>query len=320
MAKPRIFISSTYYDLKQTREDIANFLSSLGYEPVRNEEGSIAYGSEKELQEYCYKEIHNVDILISIIGGRFGSEANDKQWSVSNKELLTALEDEKQVYIFIDKNVASEFRTYQKNRNIENIEYCYVDNPKIYEFVEKVNSLKRNNNIKTFETSADIQHYLKEQLAGLFHSLMEEKAKYREINLTNKLIASTKSLEELVQLLINANKNNADEVKSMLKTNHPAVRRISELLELKFGVWIDSLEMLSKLLISYGWVLQSNNSETGMWEWKKESLFDKPLLFQVSSEIFNPDHSLREFTQKEWKDSYISIMEQDDSSDANLPF
>lgn len=320
MAKPRIFISSTYYDLKQTREDIANFLSSLGYEPVRNEEGSIAYGSEKELQEYCYKEIHNVDILISIIGGRFGSEANDKQWSVSNKELLTALEDEKQVYIFIDKNVASEFRTYQKNRNIENIEFCYVDNPKIYEFVEKVNSLKRNNNIKTFETSADIQQYLKEQLAGLFHSLMEEKAKYREINLTNKLIASTKSLEELVQLLINANKNNADEVKIMLKTNHPAVRRISELLDLKFGVWIDSFEMLSKLLASYDWVLQSNNSETGMLEWKKERLFDKTLLFQVSSEIFNPDNSLREFTQKEWKDSYISITEQDDRSDANLPF
>lgn len=320
MAKPRVFISSTYYDLKQTREDIANFLSSLGYEPVRNEEGSIAYGSEKELQEYCYKEIHNVDILISIIGGRYGSEANDKQWSVSNKELLTALEDEKQVYIFIDKNVASEFRTYQKNRNIENIEYCYVDNPKIYEFVERVNSLKRNNNIKTFETSADIQHYLKEQLAGLFHSLMEEKAKYREINLTNKLIASTKSLEELVQLLINANKSNVDEVKTLLKTNHPAVRRISELLDLKFGVWIDSSEMLSELLESYGWVLQSNNSETGMLEWKKVRLFDNPLLFQVSSEIFNSDHSLREFTQKEWKDSYISITEQDDSSDANLPF
>lgn len=31
MAKPKIFINSTYYDLKQTREDIADFVFSLRY-------------------------------------------------------------------------------------------------------------------------------------------------------------------------------------------------------------------------------------------------------------------------------------------------
>lgn len=40
MAKPRIFISSTYCDLKQTREDISSFIETLGYESVRNEEGN----------------------------------------------------------------------------------------------------------------------------------------------------------------------------------------------------------------------------------------------------------------------------------------
>ena len=138
MAKPRIFISSTYYDLKQTREDVANFLTSLGYEPIRNENGNIPYGPNDKLEDYCYKEIHNVDILVSIIGGRYGSEAQSSQWSISNQELLTALRDNKQVYIFIDKNVDSEYMTYLKNKDNTDIKYCFVDNIQIYKFIEQV--------------------------------------------------------------------------------------------------------------------------------------------------------------------------------------
>lgn len=37
MAKPRVFISSTFYDLKQIRADLDNFILGLGYDVVRNE-------------------------------------------------------------------------------------------------------------------------------------------------------------------------------------------------------------------------------------------------------------------------------------------
>ena len=71
MAKPRIFISSTFYDLRQIRAELDKFIRSLGYEPIRNEVGDIPYGKEEEIQQYCYKEIENIDILISIIGSRY---------------------------------------------------------------------------------------------------------------------------------------------------------------------------------------------------------------------------------------------------------
>ena len=87
MAKPRIFISSTFYDLRQIRSDIDLFIEGLGYEPIRNEEGDIPYGKEDALEEYCYKEIKSVDILISIIGGRFGSESKRENSSISQTEL-----------------------------------------------------------------------------------------------------------------------------------------------------------------------------------------------------------------------------------------
>lgn len=45
--KPRIFISSTFYDLKYIREDLANFVRSYGYEPVLFEDGDIGYVQEE---------------------------------------------------------------------------------------------------------------------------------------------------------------------------------------------------------------------------------------------------------------------------------
>ena len=41
MARPRIFISSTFYDLKHVRYDLENFIRSLGYEPIMNDRGNI---------------------------------------------------------------------------------------------------------------------------------------------------------------------------------------------------------------------------------------------------------------------------------------
>ena len=93
MARPRVFISSTFYDLKQIRADLDNFIRSLGYDVVRNEEGAIPYEKDFRLEEYCYKEINSIDILVAIIGGRFGSVSSaDERYSISNTEIKTAIE------------------------------------------------------------------------------------------------------------------------------------------------------------------------------------------------------------------------------------
>lgn len=55
MAKPRIFISSTFYDLKQIRTDLDNFIKGMGYDVVRNEQGNIPYG----LNNNCIIDIYS---------------------------------------------------------------------------------------------------------------------------------------------------------------------------------------------------------------------------------------------------------------------
>ena len=41
MAKPRIFVSSTYYDLKHIRASLSLFIDSLGYESILFEKGQL---------------------------------------------------------------------------------------------------------------------------------------------------------------------------------------------------------------------------------------------------------------------------------------
>ena len=77
MAKPRVFVSSTFYDLKQVREDLDRFISGLGYEAVLHEEGDVAYGKESPPEAYVHREIELCDILICVIGGRYGSESQE---------------------------------------------------------------------------------------------------------------------------------------------------------------------------------------------------------------------------------------------------
>ena len=51
MAKTRVFISSTYYDLKYVRDDIERFVLELGDEPVRHETGNIPYAKDTPLEK-----------------------------------------------------------------------------------------------------------------------------------------------------------------------------------------------------------------------------------------------------------------------------
>lgn len=147
MAKPRIFISSTFYDLKQVRSDLDNFITGLGYEVIRNEEGKIAYENKESLEAYCYREVSNIDILIAIIGGRFGSESKEDQYSITQHEIKKAIEANKLVYIFIDRYVDAEYSTYLKNKNA-NITYAQVDDIRVYKFIEEIRDLKKNNTIR----------------------------------------------------------------------------------------------------------------------------------------------------------------------------
>lgn len=181
MARPRIFISSTFYDLKHVRYDLENFIRSLGYEPIMNDRGNIPYSSDRSLEHNCYDEVSRCDILVGIIGNKYGTSSKDNDVkSVSMEEIETAIRENKQVFIFVDKAVLNEYQLYLKNKDKKDIEYVAVSDIKIHKFIEDVYTLPMNNAMIPFESATDITSYLKEQFAGLFQRLLQDRASITE--------------------------------------------------------------------------------------------------------------------------------------------
>ena len=322
MAKPRIFISSTFYDLKQIRSDINLFIEGLGYETVRNEEGDIPYGKEDALEEYCYKEIKSIDILISIIGGRYGTEAMRDGYSISQTELKKALNEKKQVYIFIDKNVLAEYETYQLNKDKEDVKYKYVDNVKIYQFIEEIRSLNVNNNIKGFETATDVTRYLKEQFAGLFQRFLEEQRRAKEQSLIESLEKTSQNLTQLVTFLTKQNKGEKDDINRILMINHPLISFLRDKLSIPYNFYIEGLDDLGKLLKARKYYPSKDTflDLENNYVWEKVLKDGGRDLLEISKSIFDDGNKLKYFNATSWQETFVRLSNIPAPIDDELPF
>ncbi|TWU15980.1 DUF4062 domain-containing protein [Allorhodopirellula heiligendammensis] len=182
MAKPRIFVSSTYYDLKHIRASLEAFIQSMGYDSVLFESGDIAFNPMRPLDESCYQEIGTCHMLVLIVGGRYGSAATGEDAnqsteseehykrfiSITRKEYETACGRNVPVFIFVDKNVLAEFETFKRNRENTAIAYAYVDSINVFHLLDNLHSPGRNYFIRGFENFEDISTWLRDQWAGLF--------------------------------------------------------------------------------------------------------------------------------------------------------
>lgn len=318
MAKPRVFISSTFYDLRTIRLELDKFLEGLGYEPVRNEEGDIPYGSNESLQNYCYKEISNIDILISIIGNRFGSASEgNKERSISNMELKTAIEQNKHVYIFIEKSVYIEYETFLLNEESPGIKYKYVDNINIYKFIKEIKGLPNNNNIKDFETAEDITIYLKEQFAGLMKNFFIQEQRSNEISLIKDINATANTLKELVDYIQSTNKDKEEELQEIIKTSHPIIGELKKLLHIKYKFYIENFDDLQHILEarSFRKVDKISNQYIFTRYHQEQGEIDK--LF-IDDSIFDDNLKLVFLRPTEWKKDFVLLKKESVIED--LPF
>ena len=65
------------------------------------------------------------------------------------------MENQVQVFIFIEQNVYSEYQTYLLSKDNADIKYQFVDNPNVYKFIDSVHNLPANNPITPSQTASD---------------------------------------------------------------------------------------------------------------------------------------------------------------------
>ncbi len=320
MARPRVFVSSTYYDLKVVRADLERFIKERGFEPVLHERGAVAYGAEKKLEEYCYKEIEHCDIIISIVGGRYGSPSKEKDYSISQQELKTAIELNKQIYVFVEKNVLAEHKTYEKNRDNAQFKPAAVDDLKIYKFLDEVFALPFNNQVAGFEITADITGYLQEQWAGLFQRLLQENARQKELLDLADMKEMIATLKQLVSFLTSAKERGDAAIREILLGSHPIFNQLKKMLKIPYRIYFTNKSEFEAWLRARGFSMMVEElwDSPNFIEWT-ETRGKKIHLLKFNKSIFDAEGRLKIFTPEEWKEADLKL-DVLDAPDENVPF
>lgn len=206
MAALRVFVSSTCYDLSVIRSQLRQFIERLGHEPVMSDYNDVVYDPASHTHTSCIDEVAGVDAVIVIIGSRFGgtvvpqalqtvdieslksvSKSHEilktkEHLSITQLEVLKAVERSVPVFAFVDQRVWHDHATYEKNKakNIaDQIEYDSIDKPTtakyVFEFINFLRHRSSNNAITTFSRLQDIEDALRRQWSGLFQHLLLER-------------------------------------------------------------------------------------------------------------------------------------------------
>jgi hypothetical protein len=306
--------------LKQVRADVEGYIKALGFEPVLHERGQVPYEKDAALDDSCYREIEECDILVSLIGGRYGSAASHGRNSITQEELKTALDKGKQVHIFVESGVHAEYRTYEINQDNKGVKWKYAEDPKVYEFIAGCYALRKNA-IYSFESAQDIVTILREQWAGLFQRFLQKAAEsnakiaVEQRKALQDIEATAKTLKELVTFLTKGKEHGDVAINEILMSNHPIFLRLKNLLRVQYRVYFTTRDELTAWLGVRGFkrVDPKNWDSDKEEEWIEEKAKDgKQSVLKIDTYLFMADGRLRSVPQNDWHEDWVTILEHDD--------
>lgn len=213
--KPRVFVSSTFYDLKYIREDLAGFIRVHDFEPIMFEEGDIGYESGKPLDESCYETMRNADMAILIIGGQYGSNATkqetdktDEFISITQKEFKSAVDFGIPVFAFIDTKVNAEYAVYKNNAEIikeydNNFKFNNTKDIRVFKFIQSVYAIG-NIPVNEFIKITDIKEFLSKQWSDMFKKHLSMLKENKEIETIKSSISKLENLVNNMSLMLDA--------------------------------------------------------------------------------------------------------------------
>jgi len=219
MASPRIFISSTCYDLKYIRENLKFFIKNLGYEPVLSNEGGVFYNPKLHVQDACLAEVPTCQLFVLIIGGRSGTNFKESNKSITNHEFLEAVKSKVPVFALVEQSVHDQYYLYLANSGNKDIDsnkihYPSVDSIKIFDFISSVQSQVINNALFPFSDFEGMQSYLRQQWASMFHSYLVNQQQTQSVtDVLRELSKTNTQIEYLSRQIIQSLGDNVVQAK-----------------------------------------------------------------------------------------------------------
>ena len=318
MAIPRVFISSTFYDLVQVRYNIGDFIRNLGYEPVMHERAAITYTQTTELENDCYNELSNCDIVVCIIGNNFGTKSQSSELSITMEELKAAIKAKKKVYVFIAKDVFIENRTYEQNKESGNFKSAYTDDLKIHEYIL---NLKKENKIviSSFETTDEITNTLKLQFAGLFQSFLQEQARVTNDKITFDLAQTAENIKHLINEMNEYNQGFIKYFDGSVFAVNMTLQQIRKKLGLiKTSIYVKNVEDLDEFMDFIGF--ESKEVDNFLDDERKyvKDLDNRKYTLTLKNCLFDGNNNFKDIRNKEIVES--SVIFEEKVIEDELPF
>jgi len=194
---PAVFVSSTCFDLGQVRADLAEFIETLGLDPIISEYASFPVNPNYDAIANCLETVKTrADIFVLIVGSRYGQTPREGK-SVTNLEYLEARAKGIPIYVFVNKSVLSFMEVWKKNPDGD---YSgIVDSTSVFEFIEDLRG-NAEHWVFPFEKAREVTHTLKTQLAYLFMDGLASRSKIRSVALPADLqTLAPRALEILLQ-------------------------------------------------------------------------------------------------------------------------
>lgn len=202
MASPTVFVSSTFYDLRYPRESLKRFIETFGYIPVLSEDGTVFFDPSTTAAEACLGEVSNADLLVLLIGGRYGSALAGSDRSVTNGEFQRAVEQKIPVFALVEQGTFNDYSLYRANITrpdlLEQMSFPNSDSVKIFEFIDSVQSRTVNNALVAFQSVTDIEAYLRAQWAGMMHNFLTSESREARVVDTLAVLADVNARIALI--------------------------------------------------------------------------------------------------------------------------
>lgn len=194
---PSVMVSSTFYDLKQVRADLSEFLiEGLGYRALLSEHASFPVDPDVDTFENCRRRVENeADMLVLVVGGRYGSIDDRSAKSITNLEYMAARSKGIPIYVFVDARILTILPTWVRNPSGDFSDV--VDTPKLFAFVQEIREQQKSW-VFPFEMAQDIVSTLKAQFAHQFLEGLRLAAKVRGVGTPAYLSGASPQVHRLI--------------------------------------------------------------------------------------------------------------------------
>ncbi len=163
MAKPRIFLSSTCYDLSTVRAELTRFLESRGFEAINSQDKNFGVSLGMHSHTACLSEVESADYLLLVIGSRRGGTYIGSESSITNEEYKVAEKLDLPRIVAVQRSVWDHRPTYKKNPRADHSHI--VDDVRIFSFIDYIASGHSDNWVHTFETIQELEQVVTTQFA-----------------------------------------------------------------------------------------------------------------------------------------------------------